>query len=362
MSARTRSDRIPTRRKGLFTTLELLIVLAVIGFFVAMIGPKLVGVIVKSQERIDDGNLDELASTVSRWQSSQPGQFPNSLLNAVYFTGDDASLGNHTLYLFPSMAEKNQPQDGAEWLSYSFVQRVRPYLHQLSSAEVDELRGMGITRIVLLERDTAQGTQREVDLVPGMRVMMVGAGKVSDGPSIWYCHATPNNYSDYGPLYALPQADESGSQAIPVYGEDGIAYPDLLYRILLAVGPECELLTDGTLANAPQSPVALSESDHYKFGYYFIVLPRLRATVAQVNPLGPTFIRLPKLVRADYDHEGVSDRREWVTADIQGEAEQTPGQFTVLSPEGYRLDDQREANWDIDNSASGTIYTFYPTP
>ncbi len=348
-----------------FTTLELLIVLVLIGFLVAMASPRFAHLFEDASGKISDRNLSELTNLVHQWQDVHPGQLPNRMQSPVFYTGPDGGAGNEDNYRIASLAEAHHPEDGAEWLSHAFVERLKPYLHTLSAEEADELHVLGIYEVTVLARDAdapGASAQRRLPVTAGMRVVMVGAG--ADASGRWACDADADyTFASWGDrLAGAVQPDPVGQSTaadggIPDTYADGIGHPDLLYRIVLGVGPDCALVQGGDLAAAPRSPHALSREDHYRLDTYLLALPRLRATVERVLDAGGGSADLPKTLRVERDRDGAADRDEFVVADEDFTAVHQAGGFVVVSPEGARLSAADEGNWHVDNTpGTGTAY------
>ena len=73
---------------GGFTLLELVVVLAIMGFLVAMIAPRLAGVVSGAQRGADDTNIGRLLQATSQFQE-RTGRLPAEMTNLVVETGTD---------------------------------------------------------------------------------------------------------------------------------------------------------------------------------------------------------------------------------------------------------------------------------
>jgi prepilin-type N-terminal cleavage/methylation domain-containing protein len=245
-----------------FTLLEILVVLTIMGFLIAMVAPRLAGISGSAIDTVCDSNQSrQIQMTAAYFERTNA--FPDKLTNIVMET--NATGG----YAIPSVDDGN-PDDGPETLSGEFAERVKPVLHYLNQAEVDELADMGITRVFNLnsyENATGvtaeQAPMRELSLADGVAVMMSGIGMVTDNTNAW------STGSDDGTATA-GLADLTG------YGE-----AEFLGRILFGFGPENGLVTSGIVSNAAHCPGGLVNSDNVTYNDYNLVVPRLAATVAR---------------------------------------------------------------------------------
>ena len=353
-----------------FTTLELLIVLVIIGFFVAMLAPKLEDMFDDATIKISDTNKKRGTRFERMWQVENPYEIGNNLVDIVYYVGDEsaADIGSGGNYLMPSLAEDNKPQDGAEWLPYSFVQRLKPYRHVLNADEVNELNDMGLTHIYPLDVPSGTAINRRLEIQPGMVMLMVGARR--SGGDVWACDAAASWNGTYGTTVDFGtggqlQDDPAGNvDDVPDYDgpaddEVGIAYPDLMYRILLTVGEESSLVEDGVIMDEGKSPDAMAQAEHYRLDTYVIVLPRLRATVRSIIDEAGTVT--PKLFEGQRDIDGDVEVKQWLVADKLDRSVQSFAAYEILSPEGYKmLDSNIDELWE---TTGGTVYdpAFTPT-
>ncbi|GEM_PF-1326075 len=358
------------RSKGTrgFTTLELLIILVIIGFFVAMIAPRLAGLFDDATRKISDSNKKDSMRFSRMWQVDRGNkEIGNNLINLVYYTGDDTDgdldggLGNYDI---PMLAEQSNDEDGAEWISYRMMRRLKLYRHVLSEEEAQELIDMGLTRVQMLDRDyTEDPAQNKLHRVQeGMVVLMIGAGREDDDNDAfdeWVCHAE-DDYDDWADdvLDGNVQDDLVGDDTIPDYRlggpggapDDGlgIAYPEYLYRIVMGVGEESSLVKDGIVDNAGISPDAISREDHYRLNKYIMVLPRLKATNRSVVNHAGGFAGsndCPKRFVVTRNVDGAEERDTLLVADRLDQSAQAIGDFEVISPEGYKLLDTVEELW-----------------
>ncbi|ATW24785.1 type II secretion system protein [Candidatus Formimonas warabiya] len=305
--------RILKDSKG-FTLLELIVVIAIMGFLVAMIAPRLAGVVAGATKNTDDTNMQRIATTTSTF-NEKTGRLPNDLTNLVIRTAEGE-------YNVPGVSD-GDATNGKEALNSVFgnddESLVPLKIHYLSGTEVTELRNLGITRVRnwnmtnQVDADyngeglTPEGSYlEEVEVADGVAVLMVAAG-----------------------------ADTGDNWDTSLVTDQHILDPDLSYRIVLGLGKENELVTSGQLQNTAVSPES-GANNQYAYNNYMLVLPRLQATV---------------------DREGVAattldvreiDTGEATTVNV-GEAQQSH-QFLVLSPEGHMYPTELTGNWNIEDT------------
>jgi hypothetical protein len=232
-------------------------------------------------------------ATVTDQFNERTGRLPNDLTNLIVQTGANAYE--------PVNVSNDDPVDGKEVLSSALDSVLPLRLHILSAAEAQELRRLGISNVRNLNpSDTVDaafnGTPaanphlERVEVAEGVAVMMVGAG------------------------FDMTAWDNALTIDRPLLN------PELVYRIVLGVGKDSELVTTGQLQGSAISPQG-SQTDNYLFNNYLVVLPRLSATVNDVGrPLPVANI------------EARSRAGEVRTVDVT--LEQQGFQFNVVSPEG----------------------------
>lgn len=275
------------RSKSGFTLLEIILVIAIMGFLIAMIAPRLRGVGSEAQSNVDRTNLQRV-SQVLGISVSDNSRLPNRLVSIVSFDG--------TNYTIPSIGDQDNP---GGVLNRDFVEDNDLTIHLLNLEEVTALRDMGVTTVLLLETSTT--TLMEANVAVGLGVAMVGGGGNAASPGAMSA-VTPGNF----------------------------AFPDGIYRMIFGVSNDCSLVTDGLIDSAPTSPLSAS-LDEYTYGFYNIIFPRLAATVARTGDTTAV------TATGDGSAEG-----QVKTVDLtQGQDE---GQFAIMSPEGvpWPIDDENE--------------------
>ncbi|MBT9173809.1 MAG: hypothetical protein DDT21_02215 [Syntrophomonadaceae bacterium] len=274
---------------GGFTLLELVVVLAIMGFLVAMIAPRLAGVVAGAQRNADDTNISRLLQATSQFQE-RTGRLPAEMTNLVVETGTDE-------YQAPNVSN-NDPGDGKEAFSADLGAVLPLHIHLLSEAEANELIRLGITEVRNFNPSTAVDplyngipalapTLERVPVDADTPVLMVGAGHDVGG---W--------------VNSLGVAQN-------------ILHPSFAYRIVLGFGQDSELVTEGQLQGAAISPQG-TQTDNYLFNNYLLVLPRLQATIDR----GPDVLEVTASNAAGQEE----------TFDLT--ERQRNFELTVLSPEG----------------------------
>lgn len=271
-------SKISINQKG-FTLLELLWVIIIIGFLAAMLAPRLGGVSSMAEKNVDNANILDVKKYVKQFQNDHPyhHDFPDHLINLV-LANDDGK----TDVVKPSVQIRTN--DWTESISEEFDQRCILKLHVLNSDEAAELKDLGVEVVRswnhpddLYYDDTPPpgpppGTYAyrydEVSVDQDVGVLMVGGCATGSGSADKIIAADNGGPDNKG------FNDEMGS--------DRIGNPEWLYRIVLPVGPRCELITEGYIENAPRCPRG-SNNKNYFLGYYSIILPRLQASVDRLD-------------------------------------------------------------------------------
>jgi len=108
-------------------------------------------------------------------------------------------------------------------------------------------------------------------------------------------------------------------------------HPDWTYRIIMGIGPDCSLVTDGTVAGAALSPGSKNKS---KYNYYCIVMPRLKATVDRLAAGDPRTIDI------------TGDSNEQKTG-LRIDLVQEPWEYNVIGPDGKPWPAEKNDYWTI---------------
>jgi prepilin-type N-terminal cleavage/methylation domain-containing protein len=306
-----------------FTLLEIVIVLTIIGFLLAMIAPRLGNIGTSAVETIDDSNLKDMHGYVMLYQQ-QKNRLPNKPITIV----NSSSGGDFQLPL----VDDGDADNGPETIGYQFSERCRLRLHVLNKEEADEIKKMGIRKMVVLNDYTGSTNtdfikDREdsplkpqtfasgddgrplnlVDVEEGLAVLMVGAGADSKDAKI----------------------------KAAVEKDDRVGNPTWIYRIVVGIGEDSSLVSEGLIRNEGLSPRGMQNKDYNTYNNYNMILPRLKATIDRIGGGEPKRIRVSD---ADYD---VDDEK--ATQDlIELDRAQGLWEVDVCSPVGYK--------WPRDNA------------
>ncbi|AEG58745.1 type II secretion system protein [Desulforamulus ruminis] len=300
---------VKSRIKGLlksqsgFTLIELIIVVGIMGFLVAMIAPRLAGVMSGAVDQVCDSNQTRLQQVLGTY-TEKNNNIPAGLTNLVI----EESAGNYVAMNAAGMVDDNDKSNGAEVFSSEFIGGVKATLHTLNAAEAEELRGMGITSLFNLNVSKAVTEYNGNEMswnenIPDSTVGFMAPAEIEEGLTVM--------------MYGGGSTD-TAANASALSGE--LRQPDLAYRIILGVGPESNLVKEGLITKAGMCPGGLQRSDHFAYNNYNIALPRLAETVK----------RLPA-TEVEFE-DGLTGR----TTTFEFEA-QEPYQATTLCPEGHTI-------------------------
>ena len=269
----TRATRQGNTAQAGFTLLEILVVLTVMGFLIAMVAPRLGYLGDEASETVCNSNKGRYRTYISTFGSQHNGLFPSRLTNMLIM---DGSAG--TAWVAP--ASDDDPETGKEVLAKGHNMMYKFMPHTLNAAEAEELKSLGIDELFTLNDYTGldySGTgnltnhnlpnypddiadrepyMAETAVAAGTRVVMAGCG----------APAQTGNFTAVGPRPKM---------------ESKWAYRDLFARIIFSIGPESELVTSGIISNAAHCPGSIINSDNFTYGEYYLILPRLSATIAR---------------------------------------------------------------------------------
>ncbi len=324
-----------------FTVLEILVVLTIMGFLIAMVAPRLAGLSGGAIDTICDTNQNRMVGYMAQYYESA-SRYPTNLTNLVI---EDSTNG----FLLPEVSDDN-PENGNEVLASELQDRMQLTTHKLTQDEIDELVGLGISQIFNLNDYSNSGVaaadmnpaMESVDLTSATDVTVAMVGLGSDGAGVW--------------------------TLTPGMTERGLGEPDWFGRIVLGFSAESGLIKDGIIANAAHCPGGLQNADNASYNDYNVVLPRLEATAAEmvdaagvnVTGIGGNTVGTDngEVVAVAYDDEpavtynlGTNDENLRVRTFNIIEA-QEPWQFATVCPEGHMYPEDDNEFWaaDIDNS------------
>jgi prepilin-type N-terminal cleavage/methylation domain-containing protein len=265
-----------------FTLLEILVVVAIMGFLVAMVAPRFAGITDGTIDVVCDTNQQRLVAALSAY-NEQKGSLPSGMVNLVDFdTSTNATLRpTHT-------GELENPDEGQATFFEEFYERNLFEVHILNEDEADELKDLSVRAVYNLnaynydgpigshgdahaetdpvaEGNRASALQR-VDVEEGLGVLMIGMGASTTG----------------GDLAGTAVLTTAGF--IQVAGENYEEWgnPDWLGRIILGVGPDSALIKEGMISAAGLCPGGVNNEQVF-WNNYNVVLPRLDATTKRFN-------------------------------------------------------------------------------
>ncbi|NDY73632.1 hypothetical protein DO021_17955 [Desulfobacter hydrogenophilus] len=310
-----------------FTLLEVLVVLSILGFVMAMAAPRFAGLSALGLDTAGRMNEARLIKFITAY-TQDSGKYPGGLINLV---STDLSTGD---YLKPQVSDQD-PDNGMEVLAYAFDQRCRLSVHYLNGAEADELRAMGIVHVYNLNSaydSTVSNPSPVMEKVDaGTAVLMIGGGDSDDDGSI-----------DASEV----DMDEPG------WGEN-----DLNFCIVFGLGPESDLINEGYIFNASTCPHGISAPRNFDYAWYSLVLPRLSATSNRLetdNPLGSdlfTSFAMDSSTSATVADLSLAKARETNLYEAQD-----PAFFTVINSIGEKFHPSSGAGfWGIDFDSDGDI-------
>lgn len=329
-----------------FTLLEILVVLTIMGFLIAMVAPRLAGISGGAVDTVCDSNQNRMITYMSSY-FEQTNRFPNKLTNLV--NEDTATAPN---YFIPEISNQD-PDDGAETFAKELDDRNNFQIHILNADEASALKNMGIVSIFNLnsyDNSPIATANQAASMNPeepqaGVGVCMVGMGY---NATAWVTDTM----------------------------ERGLGEPDFYGRIILGMSAECSLITSGVISNAAHCPGGLQNTDNCTYNDYNLVLPRLDATVARFDTDsdgdidGVDTLALGFGTNADLDVAAVSyDEGDEPAAGyaIAGNADnlrarsfdisqaQENWQFATQCPEGHAYPEDDGEFWGFDIDGDGNV-------
>jgi len=291
----TRKTKQP--REAGFTLLEILVVLTIMGFLIAMVAPRLAGISGTASGTVCDSTKNRIKTYMSSFYEKFD-RYPNRVTNIVMTDGADVDAANVAAagYQIPYCSNED-PDDGPEVLPYGHNKLYKFMIHRLNAEEAKELKGLGITTVLNLndyagDADGLNGAEADgrdpngdgrvsnwADVIAittkrpmreacpveaGVGVAMCGCGINLAGTGLTYCQA-----------------------------ERGWAEEDIFARMIFGLGPESELVASGIVNNAAHCPGSIQNADNFSFGEYYLILPRLEATAKRLaDTTGVTYASL----------------------------------------------------------------------
>jgi prepilin-type N-terminal cleavage/methylation domain-containing protein len=276
-------------RQG-FTLLEILVVLTIMGFLIAMVAPRLAGISSDASGTVCDTNKGRIGTYVSAFYEKF-NHYPNHLTNMVMTDGATlaAANGADAGYQIPYCSD-DDPDNGPEVIHGGHNKQYKFMIHRLNQAEVDELKSLGITEVYNLNDYAADADGLNGAAANGRSAAATDGDRVSNWGNV--TAVTDQRPSmEPCPLEAgvgvamcgcgIPAV--GGTEFTYVQVERGWAEEDIFARIAFALGPESELVSSGIVTNAAHCPGSIQNADNFSYGAYYLILPRLEATADRLE-------------------------------------------------------------------------------
>ncbi len=340
-------------QKG-FTLLEILVVLTIMGFLIAMVAPRLAGISGSAVDTVCDSNQNRMVTYMSSYYE-QTNRFPSKLTNLVI--RDSAAPS----YQIP-VASNQDPDDEAEVLANELYARNHFHIHYLDVDEADELKNMGIVKLFNLNDYSGMDDAGVVNLNTPNDVVVAGVLLANREPSM--DPVTP--VANVGVAMVGCGMDVAGAWVATNATERGWGEPANFGRIVLGMGTECGLITSGVISNAAHCPGGIQNADNVTYNDYILLLPRLEATSARMTGAAPITaaglipgaedlgcIAYDDEPAAGYNYVANVDNYRARSFDIT-EA-QEGWQFATMCPEGHMYPADEEEFWGVDLDDIKTI-------
>jgi prepilin-type N-terminal cleavage/methylation domain-containing protein len=271
-----------------FTLLEILVVLTIMGFLIAMVAPRLAGISTDASETVCDSNKNRAKTFVSSFYEKF-NRYPNGLTNLVMTDGADLAAANadDAGYQIPYCSD-DDPDNGAEVMPFGHNNQYKFMIHRLNADEAAELKTLGITKVFNLNDYAAESVNGAA--AAGRSAAATSGDRVSNWRSITaVTDKRPSMEScEVGAGVGVAMCGcgidtVGGTAPITVQVERGWAEEDIFGRIVFGLGPESELVTSGIVSNAAHCPGSIQNADNFTWGGYYLILPRLKATSTRLT-------------------------------------------------------------------------------
>ena len=338
-------------QKG-FTLLEILVVLTIMGFLIAMVAPRLAGISGDAVDTVCDSNQNRMVTYMSSYYEKM-NRFPSNLTNLVIVDGTGPGT-----YQIPPVSNQD-PDDEAEVLAAEFNDRNHFHIHLLNGEEANELKNMGIIKLFNLN-DYSGIANAIADTTNDVLLTAVTAEQPSMHP------VTPA--ASVG-VAMIGCGHAGGADWVIGSAERGWGEPCNFARIVLGMGPECGLITSGVISNAAHCPGGIQNADNVTYNDYNLLLPRLEATAARMTGANLTTVDADSDIAANgvqvkavaYDDEpganyDVDTNNENLRARTFTVSEAQEGwQFATMCPEGHMYPADDEEFWGVSLDGNNQI-------
>ena len=329
-------------QKG-FTLLEILVVLTIMGFLIAMVAPRLAGISGDAVDTVCDSNQNRMVTYMSSY-FEKTNRYPNKLTNLVM---QDSAAAAGADYQIPVVSDQD-PENGAEVFANELYSRNHFHIHYLNADEAAELKNMGIITVFNLNdySQIVDAVANPLDYLNDVAHAAVGTQEAS---------MDPVTIDDNVGVAMVGCGVTGGAFVATNVTERGWGEPANFARIVLGMGTECGLITSGVISNAAHCPGGIQNADNVTYNDYILLLPRLEATADRTTPtmLSVTgdatalnAVAYDDEPTAGYDHVANADNYKVRTFDIT-EAQGT-WQFATMCPEGHMYPADDEEFWAVD--------------
>ncbi|MBN2249590.1 MAG: prepilin-type N-terminal cleavage/methylation domain-containing protein [Campylobacterales bacterium] len=277
------------KSKGAFTLIEIMVVLVIMGFLVALVAPKLAGIVDSAVDTNCDTNQERLRKVINTYVQ-QNNALPNGLMNMVVI--DDTSTRTAAI---PSVSDGDK-SNGAEILSDEFDDRFKPQVHYIDQEEADELVGMGIKGFKYIGAVGTGNTPSTDDIIEegvsgsvaaGVPVMMAGVGIDQAGAALTWATGNTITIAGSGVVEdSTTPIDITAGTSTSATVDGTLTRMDegkAVGRIIMGVANSGELVQSGMLDESGTCPGQLQHADQFSWGNYMVVVPRLSATMVRLT-------------------------------------------------------------------------------
>ncbi|WP_448871205.1 type II secretion system protein [Desulfobulbus propionicus] len=257
-----------------FTLLEILVVLTIMGFLIAMVAPRLAGISGSAVDTVCDSNQNRMISMMSGFYE-KTNRYPDKLTNIVEETGANA-------YQIPAISD-DDPDNGPETLASEFNDRNNFRIHYLTEGEVRELKQLGIVNVFNLNaydgyNDDGSGAKDGYALDDSVNNQVALAATVTKAPAMELKTLDPDvTATPFAVMMVGAGRNSAGTWVLPTK-ERGWGEADFIGRMVFGFGPENALVTSGIVSNAAHCPGGIQNADNVTYNDYNLVLPRLATT------------------------------------------------------------------------------------